>query len=196
MILQILNPANYSLNGYAVPMLVVGVSIALLGLFVLVREHGSLIGMLFLLMGLSTSLYLSATGVNYASHNDGLSLLWIRISQLGSVFIPTTVLLFTVARLGLFHRFRFTIAASIVLSTLLAFGVIFTDLHVRGSARFFWGNFVQYGCWGSCLSAFSSLSWSSPFASTGRNTDSARTSCTKNGSEAAYSLQHCLCGSG
>ncbi|MGC1455471.1 MAG: PAS domain S-box protein, partial [Nitrospirota bacterium] len=154
MILQVLNPANYSLNGFAMPMLVVGVAIALLGLFVLVREHGSLIGILFLLMCLSASLYLAATGVNYASHNDGLSLLWIRISQLGSVFIPTTVLLFTVARLGLFHRFRFTIAVSIVLSTLLAFGVIFTDLHVRGSARFFWGNFVQYGLLGFVFMGF------------------------------------------
>jgi PAS domain S-box-containing protein len=145
MILQVLNPDNYSLNGFALPMLVVGVAIAALGLFVLVREHGSLIGMLFLLMCLSVSLYLAATGVNYASLDDGLSLLWIRISQLGSVFIPTTVLLMTVARLDLFHRFRFTIAASIVLSTLLALGIFFTDLHVRGSARFFWGNFVQYG---------------------------------------------------
>ena len=154
MILQVLNPANYSLNGYAMPMLVVGFAIAVLGLFVLVRERGSLIGILFLFMCLSTSLYLAATGVNYASHDDGLSLLWIRISQLGSVFIPTTVLLFTVARLGLFHRFRFTIAASIVLSTLLAFGVIFTDLHVRGSARFFWGNFVQYGLLGFVFMGF------------------------------------------
>jgi hypothetical protein len=145
MLLQLLNPDNYSLNGFAIPMLVVGVAIAALGLFVLFREHGSLIGKLFLLMCLSVSLYLVATGVNYASRDDAMSLLWIRISQLGSVFIPTTVLLLTVARLGLFHRFRFTIAASIVLSTLLALGVIFTDLHVRGSARFFWGNFAQYG---------------------------------------------------
>ena len=145
MILQVLNPENYSLNGFAMPMLVVGVAIAAPGLFVLVREHGSLTGILFLLMCLSVSLYLVATGANYASRDDGLSLFRIRISQLGSVFIPTTVLLLTAARLGLFHRFRFTIAASIVLSTLLALGIFFTDLHVRGSARFFWGNFVQYG---------------------------------------------------
>ena len=154
MILQVLNPANYSLNGFAMPMLVVGVAIAALGLFVLLRERGSLIGMLFLLMCLSVSLYLTATAVSFASLDDNLSLLWIRISQLGSVFIPTTVLLLTVARLDLFHRFRFTIAASIVLSTLLALGVIFTDLHVRGSARFFWGNFVQYGSLGFVFIGF------------------------------------------
>lgn len=43
MVLQVLNPDNYSLNGFAMPMLVVGVAIAALGLFVLVREHGSLL---------------------------------------------------------------------------------------------------------------------------------------------------------
>jgi two-component system cell cycle sensor histidine kinase/response regulator CckA len=145
MILQVLNPDNYALNIYAVPMLAVGLAIAALGLFVLVHERGSNIGILFLLMCLSASLYLTATGINYASRDDGVSLFWIRISQLGSVFIPTTVLLLTVARLGLFRRFRITIAASVVLSMLLALGVFFTDLLVRGIARFFWGNFVQYG---------------------------------------------------
>ena len=197
MILQVLNPDNYSLNGFAMPMLVVGVAIAALGLFVLVREHGSLIGKLFLLMCLSASLYLAATGVNYASLDDGLSLLWIRISQLGSVFIPTTVLLLTVARLGLFHRFRFTIAASIVLSTLLALGVIFTDLHVRGSARFFWGNFVQYGPLGFVFIGFFffimvltlRLYWQEYRRSTNRAAQE-----TVQGT--AHSLQHCLRGRG
>jgi two-component system cell cycle sensor histidine kinase/response regulator CckA len=154
MFLQVLNPDNYNLNVYALPMLAVGATIAVLGLFVLVRERGSRIGILFLLMCLSVSLYLTATGLNYASRDDGLSLFWVRISQLGSVFIPTTILSMTVARLGLYHRFRATIAASIVLSVLLTIGVFFTDLHVRGIAHFYWGTFVQYGALGLVFIGF------------------------------------------
>jgi hypothetical protein len=96
-------------------------------------------------MCLSTGLYLFATGMNYESRDEGLSLIWIRISQLGSVFIPSTILLSTVDRLNLRHRYRFVVAASLVLSTLITFGAFFTDLHVKGSAQFFWGRFVQYG---------------------------------------------------
>jgi hypothetical protein len=145
MILQLLNPNNYILNGYALPMLVVGTAIASLGIVVLVREHWSRNAVLFLLMCLSTSLYLCATGANYASLDNGLSLRWLRISQLGTVFIPSTIFLFTSAQLLQAYRHRFAIIASIILSTLFALGVFFTDLHIKGSVRFSWGNFVQGG---------------------------------------------------
>jgi PAS domain S-box-containing protein len=143
--LDVLGPHNYSLTIYALPMLAVGAAIALLGLFVLIREHRSRVGILFLTLCSSIALYLFATGVNYASLDDKVSLFWIKISQLGAVFIPSTILVLTLDRLGLLSRFRFAIAAGIALSTFLASGIFFTDLHVRGSARFFWGNFVQYG---------------------------------------------------
>ena len=83
MILQILNPENYFFNGYALPMFIVGTAIILLGLFILIGEHGSRIGSSFLFMCLSIGFYYFATGANFASRGEGMSLLWIRISQLG-----------------------------------------------------------------------------------------------------------------
>ncbi len=143
--LDIMNPDNYIFNGYALPMFIAAAAIALLGLFILFRERGSSVGFSFLFMCLSVGLYLFATGANYASRDEGLSLLWIRISQLGSVFIPTTILLLTANRLNLIHRRRFAIASSFALSTFFALAALFTDLYVKGSAPFFWGRFVQYG---------------------------------------------------
>jgi multisubunit Na+/H+ antiporter MnhC subunit len=99
MALQIMNPDSYFFNGYALPMFFVAAALALLGLFILFREQWSRIGFSFLFMCLSVGLYLFATGANYASRSADLSLLWIRISQLGSVFIPTTILLMTAIRL-------------------------------------------------------------------------------------------------
>jgi PAS domain S-box-containing protein len=145
MILQLLNPDNYIYNGYALPMFIVAAAITLLGFFILIREHGSRIGISFLFMCLSVDLYLVATGANYTSRDESLSLLWIRISQLGSVFIPATILIWTANHLGLSSRYRVANASSFILSTLFAIGVIFTDLHIKGSALFFWGRFVQYG---------------------------------------------------
>ncbi len=154
MILQILNPENYFFNGYALPMFIVGTAIILLGLFILIGEHGSRIGSSFLFMCLSIGFYYFATGANFASRGEGMSLLWIRISQLGADFIPTTILLSTVDRLNLRHRYRFAVASSFVLSTLITFGAFFTDLHVKGSAQFFWGRNVQYGPLGIVFMTF------------------------------------------
>ena len=154
MIDQVLNPNSYISNIYALPMFIVGATITLLGIVMLIREHGSSIGFSFLFMCLCVGLYLFATGANYASRDESLSLFWIRISQLGSVFIPTTILFLTVNRLNLNYRYRFAVAFSFVLSTLFALGVLFTNLHVKGSAPFFWGRFVQYGPLGFVFMGF------------------------------------------
>ncbi len=138
-------------------MFIVGAAITFLGFFILIREHGSRIGISFLFMCLSIGFYLFATGANYASRDEGLSLLWIRIAQLGSVFIPSTILLSTVDRLNLRHRYRFAVASSFVLSTLITFGSFFTDLQVKGSTQFFWGRFAQYGPLGFVFLGFFSI---------------------------------------
>ena len=155
MAFQILNPDNYFFNGYALPMLVVAAALTFLGFFILVLERGSRIGIYFLFMCLCTGLYLFAMGANYASRDENLSLLWIRISQLGAIFIPTTFLLLTVERLSLVPRYRFTIASSIFLSALFVLGVFFTNLHIVGISTFFWGRYGKYGPLGILFVGFS-----------------------------------------
>ncbi len=156
MILQILNPDNYLFNSYALPMLVVGATIANLGFFVFVRERWSRNGFLFFLMCMSIGIYLFATGANYASRDAGLSLLWIRISQLGTVFIPSTVLLFTSAQIGQAYRYRYTIAASMVLSTIFHVHSIFHGFvrqgELSGSSG---GPSCNMARWASCFWFFS-----------------------------------------
>jgi len=135
-------------------MFIVGAAIVLLGIFMHIREHGSRIGRSFLFMCLSIGLYLCAMGGNYTSRDESLSLFWIRMSQLGSVFIPSTILLLTAERLSLVRRYRQIVISSFILSTLLAFGVLFTDLHIKGSATFFWGRYGQYGPLGFVFMGF------------------------------------------
>ncbi|HYA88737.1 MAG TPA: PAS domain S-box protein, partial [Nitrospirota bacterium] len=154
MCLQLADPGNYLMNGYAVPMFVVGVTIACLGFFVLFRERASLVGASFLLVCLSVSLFLVSFGFDYASKEAGLSLFWIRISHLGVVFIPSSVLLLTLVLFGLSHRYSFAIAASFGFSLLFAIGIFLTDLFVLKTERFFWGNYPQYGPLGIAFLVF------------------------------------------
>ena len=152
--LHALNPDQYAYNGYAIPMVAVGAAIVAYGLFVLARERLSRIGSMFFFMCFAIGVYLSAAGASCASTHEGLSLFWIRISQLGSVFIPSTILLFTASFMGDAYRYRYAIASSLIFSFLFSLGVFFTDLHVTGSEQFFWGRFVHYGPLGWLFTGF------------------------------------------
>ncbi len=145
MFLQLVDPANYILNSYAAPVFAAGVAIACLGFFVLFREQGSRVGASFLLVCLSISLFMVSCGFNYASKDASLAFFWIRISHLGVVFIPSSVLLLTLVLCGLSHRYSFAIAASIGLSLLFALSIILTDLFISTIERFFWGHYPHYG---------------------------------------------------
>ena len=145
MILQMLNPDNYQFTLYALPMLIVGVAIAYLGFFVLIRERMSFVGTSFLFMCLSVSLFHIAAAFNNASLDSSLALLWSKIGNLGTIFIPSSVLILTTVLFGLTLRLRSIISASIVLSFLFVFGLFFTDLYISRIEHFSWGNYGQYG---------------------------------------------------
>ena len=145
MLLQLVNPDSYAFNGYAVPMFVVGTAVAGLGFFLLIRERGSRLGVAFFVMCLNVCLYLLCTGVNLMSLDPGLALVWSKVGHLGVIFLPISILLFAAVRLGLFSRYRFAIRIITALSTVIALEMILTNLYFRGSERFYWGTWAQFG---------------------------------------------------
>ncbi len=151
---QILSPDSYFINFYAFPMFIVAVAITLLGFFVLVREGGSRIGIYFFFVCLCVGFYLFGTGACYASRDEHLALLWLRISHIGTVFIPTSLLLMSANLLNRTHQHRLTVASSIVLSMLFVAGVFFTDLHITGVSTFYWGKYGKYGPLGYAFLGF------------------------------------------
>ena len=154
MILQLADPINYVLNGYAIPVLVAGIAIACLGFFVLFRERGSGVGASFLFLCLSVGLFLVSFGFNYSSTDASVSLFWIRISHLGVVFIPSSALLLTLVLFDLYHRYSLFIAASIGLSFLFCLGIFLSDQFIRTTERFSWGNYPHYGLLGFAFLIF------------------------------------------
>lgn len=145
MILQVLNPDNYTLTIYAVPLLLVGSSIAALGLFVMIRERGSHLGLTFLFLALCISTWLLAYGADYASIDRSQALWWIRASQVGVVFIPAGIIAVTLAIVQRRQQFRIVLRAGLLLSFLLACGVYASDAHIAGLYHYPWGYYARYG---------------------------------------------------
>jgi hypothetical protein len=119
---QLLNSDNYVFTIHAASSMLVGAATAILGAYVLIRERGSRIGMVFWLFTLCVSIWLIAFGAMYASLQETQALFWMRFA---TASVPAFTL---VQRADEFHRF---IRATVALSTIFCLGVAFT----AGQAR-------------------------------------------------------------
>ena len=139
-----LNSASYYFNLYSVPTLVTTAAILLLGLLVLIRERVSWVSISFALLTISVSVWLFTYSGMYSSRDESTALWWVRASYIGLPFIAAATYQFTVAVLGIYHRYRL-IAMSAWLSSALfsASGILTNDL-VSGVYRYWWGYYPRY----------------------------------------------------
>ena len=150
-LMQLLNPDNYVLTVHAKLSLFVGAAIAVLGLYILIRERGSHGSVFFWFFTLCVSIWLPAFGAMYASLQEQQALLWQRIAQIGVTFIPAAILLLAFAVAQRPRQFRTIIRASIAASMLFCFGALFTDLHIKGLYHYYWGYYPQFGPLGAAF---------------------------------------------
>lgn len=154
MIAQLLNPDNYAVTIHAAASMLVGASIAVLGAYVLIRERGSHIGVIFWVFTVCISIWLVLFGVVYASLYKPQAFFWMTLAQIDVTFIPVTILALAVTVVHRTDEFRRFIRASIALSTLFSLGIAFTDLHIRGAYHYFWGYYPQFGPLGVAFLAY------------------------------------------
>ncbi|MGC1454369.1 MAG: diguanylate cyclase [Nitrospirota bacterium] len=145
MIAQLLDPDNYVVTIHAAASMFVGVAIAVLGVYVLIRERGSHIGVVFFAFSVSICTWLAAFGATYASLHEPQAFFWMKFAQIGVVSIPVTILLLALTIVRRVDEFRTIIRVSVAVSTILCLGVVFTNLHIRGVYHYFWGYYPQYG---------------------------------------------------
>lgn len=145
MLTQILNPDNYTFTIHAAASMFVGTAIAVLGIYVLIREHGSRIGVIFWLLTGCAGLWLTGFGMAYASLQPGAALCWIRFAQMSVTFIPAAVLALTVAIAQQEHQYGKLVRAGMAASLLFCVGVAATSLHVKGLYHYFWGYYPEFG---------------------------------------------------
>src|SRR5919199_171993 len=92
--MPVFDPSNYTFSIYAVPVLLVGLLIAGLGIAALVRERASSVSLVFALLTFSVAVWLICFALIYSTPFESIARWWVNIEHLGVVFIPSTVLFF------------------------------------------------------------------------------------------------------
>jgi hypothetical protein len=101
---QLLNPDNYAFNIHALPTFVTSLAIFLLGLFVLIRERGSRISVLFLAITLAVMVWQLAFSWMYCATDGQIAFVWAKIAYVSVPLIPAVIYHFTVVVLGASQR--------------------------------------------------------------------------------------------
>lgn len=148
MLPPVLSQDSYLFSPYAFPVLFVGVALIGLGLFVLIHERRSRVGILFFIFATTVSLYQIGMGFTYSTNDVRVAMFWIKIAHVGLLFIPSTAFFLTITRLQVAHRHRFLTPGVFVLSSLLVFSSFYNNSLLKGVTHFFWGYYGQYGTLG------------------------------------------------
>lgn len=145
MTFDVLDPASYELSGYAVPTFLAGAATLLLGIGVIIRARGSLIGVSFFLLTGASCAGLLAFSFMYCAVSEAVALKWARIAYIAIPFIPPSIYQFTVAALKIYDRQKKAVALTWVLSAGFTFAVLRSDALIRDLDRYWWGYYPQYG---------------------------------------------------
>ncbi len=132
-------------NLLAIPHVVVGALLILLGAAVVARERANLVSLLFCTMVLIGALWQLSTTRLILSADPSAALAWARIDKAAVAFLPTLVTLFTltmVQKLRSYRMLAWCAGMSSLLFTSLAVG---TNLFVGGVHHYRWGYYAQYG---------------------------------------------------
>ncbi len=139
---------TYVANPYAIPPLIAGIAMLVLGLTAVVRERCSRVAVACLLMATTLTIWLFAYVGIYSSGSDELALWWGRRAYIGIAFIPAAVMYFVVTCLGLYGRYRIAIWTIWAVGAFFAVAALTSDVLVAGVHRYWWGYYPYYGWMG------------------------------------------------
>lgn len=136
---EFFDAGNYAFTIYPLPVVLVGLMTAALGVATLVRERGSTVSVAFAAMVLSTAIWLLGFAGAYATTNPDVAVDWLKVMYFGLAFLPTGVLAFTFAVTNRFDRYWPVIVVCAVVSA-LTFGInASTHILVDHVHHYFWG---------------------------------------------------------
>lgn len=155
MIVDLLNPANYRTNLFALPTLLTASTLLALGLMVLVRERHSRVSIAFFIMTATAAIWLAAYSFMYFASTAPVAGVWSVIGHIGIIFIPASVYHFTVASLQLYNRYKRRIWLLWELSALFLITVFFGDTFLFGVRSYAWGYYPIYNWMAALFVGFS-----------------------------------------
>jgi diguanylate cyclase (GGDEF)-like protein/PAS domain S-box-containing protein len=149
--------SSYHFTWFAVPLVAVGSLNWLLGVVTFRRERGSPASRTLLAMTFTIGLWLLALGGANATNDPAVGTAWVKLSLLGTVFVP--VCAFVHAALGS-SRFKLFLASALVgvsFSAMLGALVLTTDWVFSDAHHYYWGYYPVYGSLGPVLIAYYGL---------------------------------------
>ncbi len=144
-LIPIVDPAGYAYNPYAIPVAVAAFAMLAVGVTAYLRERGSRVSVLFLLMTLADSVWLASFACMYSAVNEQTALWWAKAAYLGAPCIPSAIYQFTVVALGTSLRHKRLVRMSWFLSIFFMVAILGTDGLIGGLYRYWWGYSPRYG---------------------------------------------------
>lgn len=144
MLTLVMDLANYGFSPYAIPTFLASAAILLLGLLVLIRERGSAVSLLFLLLTFTVSLWLFSASWMFLAVEENIALWWARAKFIGVALIPPAMYHFTAIVLRIYERRRKLVWLGWLLSGLFIVAMSNTEAVVGGVQLHAWGYYPRY----------------------------------------------------
>jgi len=139
MIQSIFENTPYALNPLALQTLVVSLAVIVLGIFALIREHGSHVSIVYFVLTLSIGVWLFAFSWMYSAIDSQLAMWWAKVGYVGIGFIPPAVIHFCSLIAQDYERVRRRVLASWMISAVFIALIITTDIQFASLYRYGFG---------------------------------------------------------
>ncbi len=138
-------PMGYGYSPYALPTMLAGVGLLVLGVVLLVRERHNRLGRLYLGMALPVCASLFAKTGLLLAVDEGVASYWARAVLLASVLIPPAVLHCHAALNAISQKRNKLITLSWALSAVFSLDILVGGVFYAGLHRYSWGFYPRLG---------------------------------------------------
>jgi len=145
MLEQLTHLANYHYNPHAMPVVLAGIFIFLIGMFIFLQTTKTIKNISFFLFCLSSSLWLITMGFVYSANDPAIALLWYKYFVfLGVINLMPNLYLFSVTTSGLYNQQRSFVFGAYVFSYSIYLLALTTDKVISMPTLFYWGYYPHY----------------------------------------------------
>lgn len=135
---------HYSFNVNAIPPLITAVATLFVGLFVILREKGSRVSILFLIYALTAFLWLFSYAMARFSPVEQVVFLWAKILHVGIALLPAALYHFTAVVLQTHEKRKRSLRVVWAAAMLFLALVLFTNALFEDFYYYHWGPYIKY----------------------------------------------------
>lgn len=140
--------SNYSFNPHAIPVMIAGGLIFLIGMFIFFQAQKNIKNISFFCFCLSSSLWLVSMGFVYSANNLDIALLIYKtFTFFGVINLTPNLYLFSAAASGFLMKQRNYIIATYFVTYAIYLSALLTDNFITMSSQYYWGYYPHYEPW-------------------------------------------------